>query len=68
MSCVADAAASGSSNGGASSVDPATQMNTFRSYVSMLTDPTCKDESKFKAAQALGEDLEVRNSKGCFSY
>ena len=35
-------------------------MNTFRSYVSMLIDPACKDENKLKAAQALSEDLEVR--------
>ncbi|KAA0197800.1 hypothetical protein HAZT_HAZT001767 [Hyalella azteca] len=41
-----------------SGVESSTQMNTFRSYVSMLTDPNCKDENKLKAAQALSEDLE----------
>lgn len=41
------------------SSDSATQMHTFRQYVSMLTDPTYKDESKLKAAQALSEDLEA---------
>lgn len=39
--------------------DPVAQMNTFRSYVSMLADPGSKDENKLKAAQALSEDLEV---------
>lgn len=41
------------------SQDPVAQMNTFRSYVSMLADPGSKDENKLKAAQALSEDLEV---------
>lgn len=40
-------------------VDQTAQMNTFRSYVSMLADPGSKDENKLKAAQALNEDLEV---------
>jgi hypothetical protein len=35
------------------------QMNTYRSFVSLLIDPNAKDESKLKAAQELGEDLEV---------
>ncbi|CAL4066669.1 unnamed protein product, partial [Meganyctiphanes norvegica] len=39
--------------------DPVAQMNTFRSYVSMLADPGSKDENKLKAAQALSEDLEA---------
>lgn len=41
------------------SQDPVAQMNTFRSYVSMLADPGSKDENKLKAAQALSEDLEA---------
>ena len=41
------------------SQDPIAQMNTFRSYVSMLADSGSKDENKLKAAQALSEDLEV---------
>lgn len=36
-----------------------TQMNTFRSYVTILADPASKDENKLKAAQLLNEDLEV---------
>lgn len=47
--------------GGASSgpqVDPV-QMNTFRSFVTMLGDPTAKDETKLKAAQELSEHFEV---------
>lgn len=43
------------------SQDPVAQMNTFRSYVSMLADSGSKDENKLKAAQALSEDLEVRD-------
>ncbi|XP_023232044.1 transformation/transcription domain-associated protein-like [Centruroides sculpturatus] len=39
--------------------DPVTQMNTYRSFVSMLVDPAAKDESKLKAAQELSEDLET---------
>lgn len=39
--------------------DPITQMNTYRSFVSMLVDPAAKDESKLKAAQELSEDLET---------
>lgn len=35
------------------------QMNTYRSFVSLLVDPTAKDENKLKAAQELSEDLEV---------
>ncbi|KAK7066693.1 hypothetical protein SK128_022508, partial [Halocaridina rubra] len=41
------------------SQDPVAQMNTFRSYVTMLADPSAKDENKLKAAQALSEDLEA---------
>lgn len=39
-------------------VDPV-QMNTFRSFVTMLGDPTAKDETKLKAAQELSEHFEV---------
>lgn len=37
----------------------AAQMNTFRSYVTMLGDHTAKDEIKLKAAQALSENFEL---------
>lgn len=37
----------------------ASQMNTFRSYVTMLGDPGAKDEIKLKAAQELSEHFEV---------
>lgn len=50
----------GGSVGHHATQDPVAQMNTFRSYVSMLADPGSKDENKLKAAQALSEDLEVR--------
>lgn len=40
-------------------VDPITQMNTYKSYVSLLADPSAKDDSKQKAAQELSEDFEV---------
>lgn len=36
-----------------------TQMNTFRSFVTMLGDPTAKDEIKLKAAQELSEHFEI---------
>ncbi|XP_011505966.1 PREDICTED: transformation/transcription domain-associated protein [Ceratosolen solmsi marchali] len=39
--------------------DPVTQMNTYRSYVTMLADPNAKDESKLKAAQEMSENFEV---------
>ncbi|KAL0894581.1 hypothetical protein ABMA27_013148 [Loxostege sticticalis] len=39
--------------------DPHTQMNTYRSYVTMLADPGAKDEIKLKAAQELSENFEV---------
>ncbi|XP_008557972.1 transformation/transcription domain-associated protein [Microplitis demolitor] len=39
--------------------DPVTQMNTYRSYVTMLADPNSKDELKLKAAQELSENFEV---------
>jgi len=42
--------------------DPVTQMNTYRSYVTMLGDPSSKDELKLKAAQELSENFEVRLS------
>lgn len=42
----------------AAQVDAA-QMNTFRSYVTMLGDPTAKDEIKMKAAQELSENFEL---------
>lgn len=37
----------------------ATQMNTFRSFVTMLGDPSAKDEIKLKAAQELSENFEL---------
>lgn len=40
-----------------SQVDAA-QMNTFRSYVTILGDPNAKDELKLKAAQELSEHFE----------
>lgn len=43
----------------AGNVDPLTQMNTYKSYVTMLADPGAKDESKFQAAQELSENFEV---------
>ncbi|XP_030041101.2 transcription-associated protein 1 isoform X2 [Manduca sexta] len=39
--------------------DPHTQMNTYRSYVTMLADLGAKDEIKLKAAQELSENFEV---------
>ncbi|KAG8225079.1 hypothetical protein J437_LFUL000058 [Ladona fulva] len=39
--------------------DPLTQMNTYRSYVTMLADPGAKDEIKLKAAQELSENFEI---------
>lgn len=39
--------------------DAHTQMNTYRSYVTMLADPGAKDEIKLKAAQELSENFEV---------
>ncbi|KAG5328830.1 TRRAP protein, partial [Acromyrmex heyeri] len=39
--------------------DPVTQMNTYRSYVTMLADPVSKDELKLKAAQELSENFEI---------
>ncbi|XP_071454988.1 transformation/transcription domain-associated protein [Hetaerina americana] len=39
--------------------DPMTQMNTYRSYVTMLADPGAKDEIKLKAAQELSENFEI---------
>ena len=40
-------------------LDCVAQMNTFTSFVSMLSDPGAKDENKLKAAQELSENLEV---------
>lgn len=37
----------------------ATQMNTFRSYVTMLADASAKDEIKLKVAQELSENFEL---------
>lgn len=45
--------------------DPVTQMNTYRSYVTMLGDPSSKDELKLKAAQELSENFEVQLSFQC---
>jgi transformation/transcription domain-associated protein len=36
-----------------------TQMNTFRSYVTMIGDPSAKDEIKLRAAQELSEHFEA---------
>ncbi len=41
------------------SLDVVAQMNTFTSFVSMLSDAGAKDENKLKAAQELSENLEV---------
>lgn len=46
----------------AANVDPLTQMNTYKSYVTMLADSGAKDESKFQAAQELSENFEVGDS------
>lgn len=43
--------------------DPQNQMNTYRSYVTVLADPGSKDELKLKAAQELSENFEVNNIK-----
>ena len=43
---------------GTHELDP-TEMNTFRSYVTMLGDSSAKDEIKLKAAQELSEHFEV---------
>jgi transformation/transcription domain-associated protein len=39
--------------------DPLSQMNTYRSYVTILADHSAKDEIKLKAAQELSENFEV---------
>ncbi|PSN44253.1 Transcription-associated protein 1 [Blattella germanica] len=39
--------------------DPLTQMNKYRSYVTILADQSAKDEIKLKAAQELSENFEV---------
>ncbi|GAB6032800.1 hypothetical protein CHUAL_012003 [Chamberlinius hualienensis] len=44
---------------GLNSQDPIAQMNTYRSFVSMLVDPIAKDENKLKAAQELSENFET---------
>lgn len=54
--------ASGSSGNGASAAgagEPLAQVNTYRSYVTVLADPSAKDEIKLKAAQELSENFEV---------
>ncbi|XP_058799221.1 transformation/transcription domain-associated protein [Phymastichus coffea] len=40
-------------------IDPAIQMNTYRSHVTLLADPNAKDETKLKAAQEMSENFEV---------
>lgn len=45
--------------------DPQTQMNTYRSFVTMLGDPKAKEEIKLKAAQELSENFEVCVSWFC---
>lgn len=39
--------------------DPLAQMNTYRSYVTVIADPGAKDEIKLKAVQELSENFEV---------
>lgn len=39
--------------------DPLTQMNKYRSYVTILADSSAKDEIKVKAAQELSENFEA---------
>lgn len=39
--------------------DPLTQMNKYRSYVTILADSNAKDEIKVKAAQELSENFEA---------
>lgn len=41
-------------------VDP--QMNQFKSYVTMLGDPECKDVLKLKVTQELSKHFEVSYS------
>ncbi|GFG36813.1 hypothetical protein Cfor_08647 [Coptotermes formosanus] len=43
----------------AGSSDPLTQMNKYRSYVTILADSSAKDEIKVKAAQELSENFEA---------
>ncbi|GIY24538.1 hypothetical protein CEXT_37351 [Caerostris extrusa] len=38
--------------------DPVAFMNTYRSYITMIVDPTIKDESKLKALQEVSQELE----------
>ncbi|CAL1278798.1 unnamed protein product [Larinioides sclopetarius] len=38
--------------------DPVALMNTYRSYISMIVDPTVKEESKLKALQEVSQELE----------
>lgn len=41
-------------------IDPhTTQMNQFRSYVTMLGDPNCRDVLKLKATQEISKNFEV---------
>lgn len=35
------------------------QMNQFKSYVTMLADPSAKEDLKLKAAQEISENFEV---------
>jgi hypothetical protein len=43
--------------------DPLTQMNKYRSYVTILADSSAKDEIKVKAAQELSENFEASTEK-----
>lgn len=45
-------------SGSSSTQVDAAQMNTFRSYVTILGDPNAKDELKLKATQELSEHFE----------
>lgn len=52
--------ASTSAGTGAVGVHPHTAlMNQFKSYVTMLADPECKDVLKLKATQELSKHFEV---------
>lgn len=48
------------SQAGMAMIDPhTTQINQFKSYVTMLADPSCKDVVKLKATQEISKNFEV---------
>lgn len=48
------------SQAGVAMVDPhTTQINQFKSYVTMLADPNCKDVVKLKATQEISKNFET---------